>query len=179
MPALTWKRILASLLPAFFPETAVNAVPVLQREWTRKETALGEIPQDKQLRLWSVTRMANSLQNSRDDPSEERSIPPLLSQLSTKGCQNLTRKGARVTCFLLWSLEWGGGTGYFLEETFVAKSEFSIVQQQPVSSQLRTHWGKWKETEENVGTLRRGIREKIFLKPNVLDWSVDLLGDWR
>lgn len=43
MPALTWKRILASLLPASFLEMAVNAVPVLQREWTGKETALGEI----------------------------------------------------------------------------------------------------------------------------------------
>lgn len=42
----------------------------------------------KQLSLRSVTRMANSLQNSRDDPSEERGIPPLLSQLSTMtiGC---------------------------------------------------------------------------------------------
>lgn len=88
MPALTWKRILASLLPASSPETAVNAVPVLWREWTGKETALGEIPLDKQLSLWSVTRMANSWQNSRDDPSEERSIPPLLFQLSTMtvGC---------------------------------------------------------------------------------------------
>lgn len=47
MPALTWKRILASLLPASFPEMAVNAVPVLWREWTGKETALGEIPLDK------------------------------------------------------------------------------------------------------------------------------------
>lgn len=88
MPALTWKRFLASLLPACFPEAAVNAVPVLWREWTGKETGLGEIPLEKQLSLWSVTRMANSLQNSRDDPSEERSIPLLLSQLSTMtvGC---------------------------------------------------------------------------------------------
>lgn len=83
MPALTWKRILASQLPASFPERAVNAVPVLRRACTGKETALGEIPLDKQLSLWSVTRMANSLKNSRGDHSEERGIPPSLSHLST------------------------------------------------------------------------------------------------